>query len=99
MKDWTVLTSLSEYVLELDEERRRMKAKMTSDILSMPDMLELLINLRRLAVVVRDRIRAFPRSESVHMAPVRSGCRKMAEDRAHWVSESCVGWVEKWRRG
>ena len=31
---------------ELDEGRRQMQVKMTSDILSMPDMLELLISRR-----------------------------------------------------
>jgi len=41
-----VLPNRPVYDLELDEGRRQMQVKMTSDILSMPDMLELLISRR-----------------------------------------------------
>jgi hypothetical protein len=45
-----------EYDPELDEERRRKQAMTTSDILSMPDMLELLITHRRVGEVVLDQM-------------------------------------------
>jgi hypothetical protein len=54
-------TSRLAYDPELDEERRRKQVMTTTDILSMPDMLELPIIPRRAVEVVLDLMTVFRR--------------------------------------
>jgi hypothetical protein len=80
--DSKVSTNRLEYDPELDEERRRKQAMTTSDTLSMPDMLELLIIHRRVGEVVLVQTPVSLHSQKARKAQVRSCCRMMVEDRA-----------------
>jgi hypothetical protein len=55
----------------------------TSDILSMPDMLELLIIRRRVGEVVLDQMPVSRHSWKARKVQAHSCCRMMVEDRAH----------------
>jgi hypothetical protein len=83
MRGSKVSMSRLAYDPELDEERRRKQAMTTSDILSMPDMLELLIIHRRVGEVVLDQMPVSRHSWKARKVRVRSYCRMMVEDRAH----------------
>ena len=86
-----VLPNRPVYDLELDEGRRQMQVKMTSDILSMPDMLELLIVHQRVGLAVLVQTPASRRFWLARKVQVRSCYRKMVGDRARWVYVRCTG--------
>jgi len=80
--DLKVLVHRLEYDPELDEERRQKQATRMSDILSMPDMLELLITHRRVREAVLVQTPASRRFWEARKVQVRSCCRMTVEDRA-----------------
>jgi len=80
--DSKVFVHRPEYDPELDEERRQKQATRTSDILSMPDMLELPIVHQRVGEAVLVQTTASRRFWRARKVQVRSCCRKMVGDRA-----------------
>lgn len=76
---------------ELDEGRRQKQATRTNDILSMPDMLELLIVHQRVGLAVLVQTPASRRFWLARKVQVRSCYRKMVGDRARWVYVRCTG--------
>jgi len=89
--DSKVLVHRLEYGPELDEGRRQKQATRTSDILSMPDMLELPIVHQRVGEAVLVQTPVSLHSWKARKVQVRFCCRMMVGDRARWVYVRCTG--------